>query len=146
MSWRNAAQVDVHAVISMQLVRGLPSAKERQARAEKGSKARTHRHSPCVWSDELIAQPAWYWVTESHQVAPLVSKDPNCFQAAPERERETDQQTTEQNRTDHWMFKPIACLILLLILLIDWHPSTYTCVRLCAARCDWHRMQRLPFA
>ena len=24
----------------------------------------------CVWSDKLIAQPACYWVTESHQVAP----------------------------------------------------------------------------
>jgi hypothetical protein len=173
-------------------VRGLPSAKKRQARAEKGSKARTHRHSPrqekstagpwrqeshrgpamqqervvscvrshnvvdhscarhtvhgqssptaCVWSDELIAQRACYWVTESHQVAPP-AETPTASKPHQREKRQTTNKpltTVRELSTYRVADRQLGTLLFKVVPrpVCAW----------CAVRCNWHRMQRLPFA
>ena len=94
----------------------------------------------CVWSDELIAQRACYWVTESHQVAPP-AETPTASKPHQREKRQTTNKpltTVRELSTYRVADRQLGTLLFKVVPrpVCAW----------CAVRCNWHRMQRLPFA
>jgi hypothetical protein len=92
----------------------------------------------CVRSDELIAQPACYWVTESHQDAPP-AETPTASELHQREETATNKTLTNVRELSilHRVADNTSSAV---------QGCAQTCVRIARGEMHWHRMQRLPFA